>query len=76
MALPQDGHLEALLHVFAYLKVKHNAHSVYDPTYPEIDMEVFEEQQDWKHFYGDVKEAIPPNAPTARGKEVDLQLHQ
>ena len=30
---------------------------------------------DWKTFYGDVKEAVPPNAPKARGKEVDLRLY-
>jgi hypothetical protein len=29
---------------------------------------------DWKAFYGDVKEAVPPNAPEPRGKEVDLRL--
>ena len=26
-------------------------------------------------MYGDVKEAIPPNAPTPRGKDVDLRLY-
>ena len=30
---------------------------------------------DWKTFYGDATEAIPPNAPEARGKEVDLRLY-
>ena len=30
---------------------------------------------DWKTFYGDVGEAIPPNAPKARGKEVNLRLY-
>ena len=29
---------------------------------------------DWKEFYGDVQEAIPPNAPVPRGKEVDIRL--
>ena len=27
---------------------------------------------DWTSFYGDVKEAIPSDAPEPRGKEVDL----
>ena len=44
-----------------------------DPTYPMIDMTKFKEC-DWREFYGDVKEAIPPNAPLPRGKEVDLRL--
>jgi hypothetical protein len=30
---------------------------------------------DWKTFYGNVKEAIPPNAPEVRGKEVALRLY-
>jgi hypothetical protein len=29
---------------------------------------------DWKPMYGDVKEVIPPNAPVARGKAIDLRL--
>jgi hypothetical protein len=28
--------------------------------YPDIDLRVFK-QSDWKQFYGEVKEAIPPN---------------
>ena len=29
---------------------------------------------DWKQYYGNAKEAIPPNAPEPRGKEVDIRL--
>jgi len=47
---------------------------VFDPTYPTIDESTFHKGE-WKHFYGDVKEAIPPNAPEPRGKEVDLRLY-
>ena len=74
MVLPREGHLEAVFHVFAYLKLKHNARMVFDPTYPEIDMNDFKEC-DWKEFYGDAKEALPTNAPEERGKEVDIRLH-
>jgi hypothetical protein len=73
LALPREGHLEALLHLFAYLDKKHNARIIFDPSYPTIDMTVFKEC-DWKHFYGNVHEAIPPNAPPPRGKDVDLQM--
>ena len=59
--------------MFAYLEKKHNARIVFDPTYPEIDMSVFKEC-DWKEFYGNIKEAIPPNAPESRGKDIDLRL--
>jgi hypothetical protein len=74
LALPREGHLEAVFHIFAYIEKKHNSRVVFDPTYPEIDMRDFKEC-DWKSFYGDVKEAIPPNAPDPRGKEVDIRLY-
>ena len=32
-------------------------------------------KSDWKQFHGDVKEAVPPNAPTSRGKDVDFCLY-
>lgn len=73
LALPREGHLEAVYHIYAYLDKKHNSRIVFDPTYPDIDMSKFKEC-DWRAFYGDAKEAIPPNAPEARGKSVDLRL--
>ena len=66
MALPREGHLEAMYHVFAYVKNKHNARSVFDPTYPEINTESFI-THDWKNFYGNVKEELPHDAPPPRG---------
>ena len=74
LAMPRDGHLEAVFHLFNYLERKHNARIAFDPTYPDIDMSAFKEC-DWKAFYGDVQEAIPPNAPQPRGKDVDLRLY-
>jgi hypothetical protein len=47
---------------------------VFDPTYPEIDMTKFSEC-DWKPFYNNVKEALPPNAPIPRGKPIDMRLY-
>ena len=37
LALPREGHLDKLYHIFAYLKRKHRARMVFDPTYPSID---------------------------------------
>jgi hypothetical protein len=73
LAMPREGHLEAVFHMFAYLEKKHNSRIIFDPTYPSIDKTKFLECN-WKEFYGDVQEAIPPNAPKPRGKEVDLRL--
>lgn len=73
MALPREGHLDALFHVFSYLRKRHNSRLVFDPTYPEIDGNQFIEH-DWKHFYGNVCEAIPPDMPKPKGKEVDIRM--
>ncbi len=47
---------------------------VYNPLYPTIDMNVFK-PNDWKSFYGNVKESIPSNAPEPCRKDVDLRLY-
>ncbi len=74
MASTREGHLDALLHMFGFLRICHNSWMVYDPSYPTIDMDVFK-PNDWKSFYGNVEESIPSNAPESRGKDVDLRLY-
>ena len=75
LALPREGHLEAIFHIYAYLSKKHNARMAFDPSYPEIDLNDFKTDENWKAIYGDVQEPIPPNAPAPRGKPVDLRLY-
>ena len=74
LALPREGHLEALIHVFGHLKRKYNSRLVFDPSYPEIDKSQSIDHES-KRFYGDVKEPVPDNAPKPRGKEVDTRLY-
>ena len=62
MAMPSEGHLEAVLHVFAFLCQNYNSRMAFDPTYPVIDMNYFK-QCKWNVFYGDLKDYTPPNAP-------------
>ena len=57
-----------------YLKWNHNSRLFFDPAYPDIDFGTFDDGADWKTFYGDVTEAIPPNAPYRRGKAVDIRM--
>jgi hypothetical protein len=73
--MPREGHLEAVFHIFNYLEKRHNSRIVFDPGYPTIDMTAFKDKCDWKSFFGEAREAIPPNAPTPRGKDVDLQAN-
>ena len=71
VALPREGHLEIIFHLYAYLKQKDNSQLALDPTYPQVDMRSFR-KADWTDFYGDVSEAVPNNAPEPRGKEIKL----
>ena len=73
LANPREEHLDTVFHIFAYLKNKHNSRMVFDPTYPEINMSVFK-KCDWKHFYGEIKEAVPLNTLKPCGKQVDLHI--
>ena len=67
MALPREGHLEQLYHMFAYLRIKHNSAMVFDPSEPTINESSFQ-REDWSATpYGNSKEDIPPNAPPPRG---------
>jgi len=67
MALPREGHLKQLFHMFSYLKNKHNSEMVFDPSDPEIDELLFQ-KEDWTNtVYGSCSEDKPPNAKEPRG---------
>ena len=67
MALPRRGHLEAVFHMFAFLKNKHNDVMVFDPSKPDLDESQFP-REDWSATpYGECNEDIPGNAPPPRG---------
>jgi len=69
-ALPREGHLEALYHMFAYL-AKADRHSiVFDASSPDLKPSSMV-TTDWTNFYGDVSEAIPPKMPKPRGNPVN-----
>jgi hypothetical protein len=74
VAMPREGHLQQLYHMFAYLKQHHNSRIVLDPTYPNIEPSEFP-KKDWTDFYGDVKETLPGNAPKPLGKEFLLRAY-
>ena len=72
LALPREGHLEQLFHIFSYLKNNHNSEMVFGPTIPDIDFDQFP-KKGWagapcsKGDGAGLKEEKPPNAPRARG---------
>ena len=69
LAMPREGHLQQVFHIFAHLKKYHNTELVYDPSDPVIDESDYE-AKDWAssefgHLEG--KEEIPPKMPEPRG---------
>jgi hypothetical protein len=65
LALPREGHLQQVYHIFAYLKNNTKRTLAFDPTHPMIDESRFV-QCDWHDFYRDAKEPIPGDAPEPR----------
>jgi len=71
MCQPRIGHLEQVLHIFAYLKHHENSNMVFDPNYINWESEAFI-KYDWTEFYKDAKEQLPVNAPPPRGHAVQI----
>ena len=69
LALPREGHLDQVYHIFGYLKKRKKLKLLFDCGDPKISEGRFK-RYDWQDFYRDAKEAIPPNMPEARGRSV------
>jgi len=68
MALPREGHLDQLFHIFSYLDLHDIAIMIFDPSYKTTESGKFE-KQDWSNCaYGsDLKEQVPLDMPQPRG---------
>lgn len=71
---PRLGHLDQVLHIFAYLKRHSSCSLVFDDTEPIIDESIFK-TCDWTSHYPGAKESIPPNMPEPRGKSVTTRCY-
>jgi len=60
LASPCKGHLNEVLHIFAYLKRYKKSTMVFDDTLPNFDESIFQKNTDWPNFYHDAAEKIPP----------------
>ena len=70
-AMPRVGHLEAVYHIFSYLKAHRNSQIELDPRLPSTDETQFQ-QVDWHDFYPEAADAIPPNMPEPLGNPVTV----
>ena len=64
MAVPREGHLDQLLHIFAHLKKYHNTELVFDPSEPRVDMSIFQRRDGELSEFGHLE-----------GKDVPPQTH-
>mmetsp|Transcript_10686 Transcript_10686/g.15072 ORF Transcript_10686/g.15072 Transcript_10686/m.15072 type:complete len:234 (+) Transcript_10686:2191-2892(+) len=73
-AMPREGHLKQLSHIYAYLKNHHNTRLVFDPTYPDVTLDDFP-RHGWMEYYGNEKEEIPSDCPRPLGKEFFMRAY-
>ena len=69
LALPREGHLSQVFHIFVYLKKHHNSSLVFDSSYPDVNIETFL-KHDWTKFYGNFKDSMSPDMSDPLGKDV------
>ena len=67
LALPRIRHLQAVYHIFGYLKPMPKRKLYFDPVSPLISEDCFR-KFDWEDFYCNSKEVIPYYIPKPRGK--------
>jgi hypothetical protein len=73
----REGHLRALLRIFAYCKQKHITSMIVFDAHAKDFSDVTWDSVDWSEFYPDavkLGEAIPFNAPRPRGNAVQLNM--
>jgi hypothetical protein len=77
LALPREGHMKEIYHIFGYRKAHSNTEMVFDPTPPVIDMNLFE-QQDWSFLpYGcdGLNKELPSNMPKSLDPLMTLRVY-
>ena len=72
-ASPREGHLEQLLHIFAFLR-KHPKLTLYmSPELPRMDFGEFgTKREDFKEIYRDAEEQLPHTMPVPRGRSLTM----
>ena len=67
LAMPKKWDVKAVLHIMGCLKLSHNSRWMFEPSYIDMDYSYVQECN-WMDFYQTTMEAIPPKAPSPKGK--------
>jgi len=71
--MPRKGHMDAVWHMFAYLKRHDKSKMVFDSRSPTFSVKTNKlPRPEWSDFYKDVQEQVPHDAPEPRGQAVEL----
>jgi Reverse transcriptase (RNA-dependent DNA polymerase) len=70
---PREGHLDAVFHIFAWMRGHKRSKVVLDPDYPDEPPE--EEKPDWTEFYQGAEELLPPDMPEPLGAPVRMTTY-
>ena len=75
-ACPRVGHMEQLLHIFAFIKRKPKLSLYFDHAYPRIDESSFNHNiEPFKEHYRDAEDEEPFNQPQPRGRSVIMTAY-
>ena len=69
LAQARVGHQDQVYHIFGYLKKYDRSRLAFNPSRPCVDEKSFT-ICDWKDYYPDAEEVIPPDTPEALGKSI------
>jgi hypothetical protein len=69
-ASPRLGHFDAMLHIFAFLHHHPRSRLVFDDRY--FDCIEKPAEHDWREFYPDAFELLPPNALRPLGRPIEM----
>lgn len=67
LALPREGHLQAVYHLFGYISRHDRSRLVFDSSTPVLRDPTAFVDVDWSDIYGDVSEELPPDMPEPLG---------
>ena len=75
---PRQGHLQAMICLFGYLKKWSKGTIVIDPKYPDHSQFDISDYDNWKEFYPDAEEMIPgpEERPKPQGPKVRITVYE
>jgi len=67
--------MEAVLHIFSYIKGHLNSKVVFDPAYHNWMHINWHDDAEWKEFYPGATKPMLPLAPEPKGREVQINIY-